>query len=68
MDRLLPITRWRRRPTTGIDHDTGDQHNVGCHHIGTTINIGTHRLDNDFFPASDLGTRIDNNADNNDFE
>jgi len=62
VDRLLTITRRRRRPTSGR------QHNVGCYHIGTTINIGAHRLDNYFFPASDLGTRIDNNADNNDFE
>ena len=61
MDRLLPVTRWRRRPTTG------GQHNVGCYHIGTTINIGAHRLDNDFFPASDLGTRIDNVVFDNDF-
>ena len=78
MDRLLPITRWCRRSTTGIDNfdhnngcqhnigrpdNDGCQHNLGCYHLRTTIDIGAHRLDNDFFPASDIGTRIDDDVD-----
>ena len=75
MDRLLPITRWCRRSTTGIDnfdhnngcqHNIGNPHNFGCYHLGTTIDIGAHRLDNDFFPASDIGTRIDDDVDDHD--
>ena len=69
MDRLLPITRWCRRSTTDIDnfdHNNGCQHNIGCYHLGTTIDIGAHRLDNDFFPASDIGTRIDDDVDDHD--
>lgn len=69
MDRLLPITRWRRRPTTGVDNidrDIGRKHNLGCPHLGTAVNIGARRLDNDVFPASNFGTRFNNDVDNND--
>ena len=67
MDRLLPITRWHRRPTTGIDniaHDTGRHHDFGCYHLDTTIDIGAHRLDNDSFLTRNLGARIDNDVNN----
>ena len=56
MDRLLPIARWCRRSTTDIDnfdhnngcqHNIGRPHNFGCYHLGTTIDIDAHRLDND---------------------